>query len=51
MLLRFADMAAVEPEIEGVRSLSGNALRRRWQAVFGRSPPEHLTADMTCCGG
>jgi hypothetical protein len=29
-----------------VRSLSGGALRRRWQAVFGRPPPEHLTADL-----
>jgi hypothetical protein len=29
-----------------VRSLSGGALRRRWQAVFGRSPPEHFTADL-----
>jgi hypothetical protein len=46
MLQRFVDLAAVEAEIEHVRSLSGNALRRRWQSVFGRSPPEHLTADL-----
>jgi hypothetical protein len=46
MLQRFVDPAAVEAEIERVRSLSGNALRRRWQSVFGRSPPEHLTADL-----
>jgi len=26
--------------------LSGGAPRRRWQAVFGRPPPEHLTADL-----
>jgi hypothetical protein len=29
-----------------VRSLSGHALRRRWRSVFGRSPPEHLTANL-----
>ena len=46
MLQRFVDPAAVEAEIEHVRSLSGIALRRRWQAVFGRSPPQHLTADL-----
>jgi len=46
MLQRFVDLVAVEAEIERVRSLSGNALRRRWQSVFGRSPPEHLTADL-----
>ena len=46
MLQRFVDAAAVEAEIACVRSLSGGALRRRWQAVFGRSPPEHLTADL-----
>jgi hypothetical protein len=46
MLQRFVDPVAVQAEIERVRSLSGQALRRRWQAVFGRSPPEHLTADL-----
>ena len=46
MLQRFVDPAAVAAEIERVRSLSGHALRRRWQAVFGRSVPEHLTADL-----
>ena len=46
MLQRFVDPAAVEAEIDRVRSLSGNALRRRWRAVFGRPPPEHLTADL-----
>jgi hypothetical protein len=33
-------------EIERVRSLSGHALQRRWRAVFGRSVPERLTADL-----
>ena len=46
MLQRFVDPAAVAAEIDRVRSLSGNALRRRWQAVFGCPPPEHLTADL-----
>jgi hypothetical protein len=45
MLQRRVDPAAVEAEIERVRSLSGRALRRRWQAVFGHSP-QHLTADL-----
>jgi hypothetical protein len=46
MLQRFVDAAAVEAEIARVRSLSGDALRRRWQSEFGRPPPEHLTADL-----
>jgi len=46
MLQRFADPTAVEAEIERVRSLSSHALRRRWQAVFGRAAPEQLTADL-----
>src|SRR6516225_9884254 len=46
MLHRFIDPAAVAAEIEHVRSLSGYALRRRWQSVFGRSTPQQLTADL-----
>jgi hypothetical protein len=46
MLQRFVDPAAVAAEIERVRSLSGHALRRRWQSVFGRLAPKHLTADL-----
>ena len=46
MLQRFVDPAAVAAEIARVRSLSGHALRRRWQAVFARSVPEHLTVDL-----
>jgi len=46
MLQRFVDPAAVAVEIERVRSLSGFALRQRWQAVFGRTAPEQLTADL-----
>jgi hypothetical protein len=47
MLQRFVDPAAVvAAEIERVCSLSGHALRRRWQALFGRPVPQHLTADL-----
>jgi hypothetical protein len=46
MLQRFVDPAAVEAEIARVRSLSGHALRRRWQALFGRLALEHLTANL-----
>ena len=46
MLQRFVDAAAVEAEIERVRSLSGAALRRRWQAEFGRPPPRSLSVDL-----
>jgi hypothetical protein len=44
MLQRFVDAASVEAEIARVRSLSGDALRRRWQSVFGRSPPDSLSS-------
>jgi hypothetical protein len=46
MLQRLVDAAAVETEIERVRSLSGAALRRRWQAEFGRPVPKRLTIDL-----
>jgi hypothetical protein len=46
MLQRFVDAATVEAEIERVRSLSGAALRRRWQAEFGRPLPRSLTVDL-----
>jgi len=46
MLQRLVDAAAVAAEIERVRSLSGAALRRRWQAEFGRPPPRSLTGDL-----
>jgi hypothetical protein len=46
MLQRFVDPAAVAAEIARLRSLSGIALRRRWQAVFGRPVPQQLTADL-----
>ena len=46
MLQRFVDAAAVEAEIERVRSLSGAALRRRWQSEFGRPLSRGLTIDL-----
>jgi hypothetical protein len=46
MLQRLVDAAAVEAEIERVRSLSGAALRRRWQAEFGRPLPKSLPGDL-----
>jgi hypothetical protein len=46
MLARFADAAAVEAEIERVRALRGDSLRRRWQGVFGLPPPARLTPDL-----
>jgi hypothetical protein len=46
MLQRFVDPAAIAAKIARVRALSGYALRRHWQAVFGRPVPEHLTADL-----
>jgi DNA-binding phage protein len=46
MLQRFVDAAAVEAEIERVRSLSGAALRRRWRAAFGRPLPRSLTVEL-----
>src|ERR1700730_354351 len=46
MLQRFVDAAAVEAEIERVRSLSGAALRRRWQAEFGRPLPRSPSAEL-----
>src|SRR5258706_15388440 len=38
--------AAVEAEIARLRSLALDALRRRWRAVFGRTPPAGLSKDL-----
>jgi DUF2924 family protein len=38
--------AAIEAEIAHVRSLALDALRRRWRAVFGRTPPGGLSKDL-----
>jgi hypothetical protein len=38
--------AAIAAEIACIRSLPSEALRRRWQAVFGRKPPAVLSKDL-----
>ena len=38
--------AAIEAEITRLRSLALDALRRRWRAVFGRTPPAGLSKDL-----
>jgi Protein of unknown function (DUF2924) len=40
------DPAAVEAEIDLIRSLGLDALRVRWRATFGRTPPAGLTKDI-----
>jgi hypothetical protein len=45
MRQRWSDPAAIEAEIAHIRSLGIDALRRRWRAVFGRTPPAVLSKD------
>jgi Protein of unknown function (DUF2924) len=40
------ELAAIEAEIAHLRSLALDALRRRWRAVFGRTPPAALSKDL-----
>jgi Protein of unknown function (DUF2924) len=40
------ETAAIEAEITRLRSLALDALRRRWRAVFGRTPPVALSKDL-----
>jgi hypothetical protein len=40
------DPAAVEAEVDLIRSLGLDALRARWRATFGRTPPTGLTKDI-----
>jgi hypothetical protein len=40
------DPAAIEAEIDQIRSLGLDALRVRWRAAFGRTPPAGLTKDI-----
>src|SRR5262249_39952282 len=46
--------AAIEAEIAHLRSLALDGLRRRWQVVFGRTPPAGLSKNlfgrMLACG-
>jgi hypothetical protein len=43
---RLTDPAAIEAEIARIRSLGIDGLRRRWRAVFGRTPPAALSKDL-----
>jgi hypothetical protein len=43
---RWSDPATIEAEIAHIRSLGIDALRRRWRAVFGRTPPAVLSKDL-----
>jgi hypothetical protein len=40
------EAAAIEAEIARLRSLALDVLRRRWRAVFGRTPPPALSKDL-----
>jgi hypothetical protein len=43
---RTVDSAAVEAEIDRIRSLGIDALRKRWRLTFGASPPKALSKDI-----
>ena len=42
---RTVDAAAIEAEVDHVRSLGIDALRKRWRLMFGATPPKGLTKD------
>jgi hypothetical protein len=46
MRQHLTDPAAIEAEIARIRSLPRDALRRRWRAMFGRTPPAALSKDL-----
>jgi len=43
---RTVDAAAIEAEVDQVRSLGIDALRKRWRMMFGATPPQGLTKDI-----
>ena len=43
---RTVDAAAIEAEVDHVRSLGIDALRKRWRLMFGATPPKGLTKDI-----
>jgi len=52
MRQHWTNPAAIEAEIARIRSLPLDALRRRWRATFGRTPPalsKHLLGRMMAC--
>src|SRR6266545_5810150 len=46
MTRQLVDAAAIEAEVDRVRSLGIVALRERWRLMFGGSPPAGLTKDL-----
>ncbi len=46
MAVQPADAATIEAEVDHVRSLGIDALRRRWRIMFGAIPPPGLTKDI-----
>jgi hypothetical protein len=46
MRRRWREPAAIAAEIDRIRSLQLDALRRQWQLVFGRVPPAGLSKDL-----
>jgi hypothetical protein len=43
---RTVDPAAIEAEVDHIRSLGIDALRARWRLMFGHTPPQGLTKDI-----
>lgn len=43
---RIVDAAAIEAEVDQIRTLGVDALRARWRMLFGAVPPKGLTKDM-----
>jgi hypothetical protein len=43
---RSIDPAAIEDEVDQIRSLGIDALRQRWRMMFGAIPPKGLTKDI-----
>ncbi len=43
---RTVDAAAIEAEIDHIRSLGIDVLRQRWRSMFGAIPPKGLTKDI-----
>jgi hypothetical protein len=46
MRRQVTDPAAIAAEIDRIRSLSLDGVRRRWQVVFARTPPAGLSKDL-----
>ena len=46
MRRRWREPAAIAAEIDRIRSLQIDALRRQWRLMFGRVPPAGLSKDL-----